>query len=252
MKHECIITSIMSGHSKWANIKRKKELNDKKKSNVFGKMARLITMAVITGGGVGDPEHNIRLKLAIDQAHATNFPKENIARAIEKGLGPEKNILKEVTYEAFGIAGVAIIILATTDNPNRTLSEIRTVLDRGGGKLGNQGSVTYLFRKCDSVIIPKKSDIENKVFLLAEQLRAFDISEGDHDYTIFFPYEELGRGRDLLKELSAENPEIDYLPTNWISLPKPEDNKRLITLLSSLEELEDVHKVFVNAVISDI
>ncbi len=118
----------MSGHSKWANIKRKKEANDKIKGNVFAKLSRVITLAVIEGGGIGDPQLNNKLRLAIEKAQASNMPKENIKRAIERGLGPQKDQLKEVIYEGFAPYGVSLLILATTDNPNRTLTELRTKL----------------------------------------------------------------------------------------------------------------------------
>lgn len=137
----------MSGHSKWSKIKREKQAKDKQKGNIFSKLSRLITLAVIEGGGITDPENNIKLRLAIEKAKNLNLPKENIERAIEKGTGPESQELKEVVYEAFGPEGVSLIILATTDNMNRTLSEIRNVLELHGGKLGTQGSVLHLFKK---------------------------------------------------------------------------------------------------------
>ncbi|MEK7071233.1 MAG: YebC/PmpR family DNA-binding transcriptional regulator, partial [Patescibacteria group bacterium] len=110
----------------------------------------MITISVIEGGGFADPEINIKLRMAVEKAKAANMPKDNIARAIEKAAGPEKNQLKEVVYEGFGPEGMALIIVATTDNPNRTISEVRNTLEKMGGKLGSQGSVAYLFHKCGS------------------------------------------------------------------------------------------------------
>ena len=117
----------MSGHSKWANIKRKKQANDLVKGNVFAKMSHLITLAVLEGWGIVEPENNVKLRLAVEKAKSVNMPKENIKRAIEKGSGPNKTLLKEVIYEGFGPYGVFLLILATTDNSNRTSSEIRNI-----------------------------------------------------------------------------------------------------------------------------
>jgi len=111
----------MSGHSKWANIKRQKQANDLVRGNVFSKLSRTITLAVIEGGNITDPEHNVKLRLAIDKARQLNMPKENIARAIDKAVGPDKTTLREIVYETFGPGGTAYMILVTTDNINRTL-----------------------------------------------------------------------------------------------------------------------------------
>ena len=119
----------MAGHSKWSKVKRQKEITDKEKSKVFAKLSKLITLAIVEGGGVGDPELNIKLRLAIEKAKQGNMPKENVERAIEKAAGPNKQLLKEVHYEAFAKHGAAILIVATTDNPNRTTAEIKTTLE---------------------------------------------------------------------------------------------------------------------------
>ena len=119
----------MSGHSKWANIKRKKGANDKIKANVFAKMSHLITISVLEGGGIVEPENNVKLRLAIDKAKSVNMPKENIMRAIERGFGPNKMMLKEVVYEGFGPYGIFLLILSTTDSSNRTTAEIRNFLE---------------------------------------------------------------------------------------------------------------------------
>jgi YebC/PmpR family DNA-binding regulatory protein len=135
----------MSGHNKWSKIKRGKEAKDKVRGNTFSKLSRLITLAVLEGGGITDPNNNIKLRLAIDKAKHFNMPKENIARAVARASGPDKSQIREVIYEGFASAGVGLIIYATTDNPNRTLSEIRNILERHQGKLGTPGSVSYLF-----------------------------------------------------------------------------------------------------------
>jgi len=136
----------MAGHSKWKQIKHKKAINDKQRAKIFTKISKLITSAVIEGGGFSDPNINVKLRLAIEKAKVANMPKDNIARAIEKGSGPNRTNLKEVIYEGFGPHGVALVIHATSDNTTRTVNEVRTVIDREGGKLGVQGSVSYLFK----------------------------------------------------------------------------------------------------------
>lgn len=136
----------MSGHSKWAKEKHGKVDRDRQKGNLFGKLSRDITMAVINGGGLADPDQNALLRVAVEKARQNNLPKENIERAISRASGPDKANIKDVTYEAFGPGGAALLILATTDNPNRTHSEIKITLDKTGGKLAGQGAVSYMFQ----------------------------------------------------------------------------------------------------------
>jgi len=236
----------MSGHSKWANIKRQKMANDKVKGNVFGKMSKLITLAVIEGGGMTRPEDNFKLRLAIEKAHASNMPKENIKRAIEKGSGPDRSALKEIIYEGFAPYGVSIIIQTTTDNHNRTLTEIRNTMDRNNGKLGEAGSVSYMFKKC-GLIIFKKTDIdEAKILEVSDILMAFDLDSDDNRYYVYFPFENLGHIKDKLKDVKYESAEVDYKPQNTISITDDEKLAHIDALLEALETLDDVHKVFTN------
>ena len=236
----------MSGHSKWANIKRQKMANDKVKGNVFGKMSKMITLSVIESGGMTRPEDNFKLRLAIEKAHAANMPKENIKRAIEKGSGPDKSILKEIIYEGFAPYGVSLIIQTTTDNHNRTLTEIRNVMDRNNGKLGEAGSVAYMFKKC-GLIIFKKSDIDEvKALEISDTLGAFDLDSDESRYYIYFPFENLGHIKDKLKDAKYESAEVDYKPQNTIEITEDEKLAHIDTLIEALETLDDVHKVFTN------
>ncbi len=228
----------MSGHSKWANIKRKKGINDKQKGNIFGKLSRLITLAVIEGGGV-------KLRLAIEKARGENMPKDNIERAILKGTGPNKDLIKEVLYEAFGPHGVALLIMTTTDNLNRTTSEIRSFLEKKGGKLGSQGSVSYLFEKCGCVILPKLNNTEESVLVFAEKISATDITEDGAYYRLFFPYELLGKLANYCENVKIELSEQEFKPKTTIELPKDRADK-IIELIDALENLDDVHKVWAN------
>jgi len=236
----------MSGHSKWSNIKRKKEIQDKQKGKVFGKLSRLITLAVIEGGGKTNPDSNVKLRLVIDKAKQSNMPKDNIERAIDKGTGPNNQLIKEVVYEAFGLHGVALLIETTTDNHNRTTAEIRSLLERKGGKLGNQGSVSYLFEKCGSVILPKATNKEEVVFIFAEKVSAIDINEDEAYYQVFFPYEFLGKLKDYSINLDIESSEVDYRPKIKVEIKAGEQANKIIELIEALEDLNDVHKVSAN------
>jgi YebC/PmpR family DNA-binding regulatory protein len=235
----------MSGHSKWANIKRKKGVNDKIKANVFAKMSHLITIAVIEGGGITEPENNVKLRLAIDKAKSANMPKENIRRAIEKGFGPNRIMLKEILYEGFGPYGIFLLILSTTDNSNRTSSEIRNMLEKNSGKLGTPGSVSYLFKKCAYVSFMKTEVNEEAVFKVGEELQAFDINEDESHFFVFFPFGNFGLLKAHLNNIKYDLAEIDYLPTTLVSLELDKE-KKVLELVEALEDLDDVHRVYTN------
>lgn len=236
----------MSGHSKWANIKRKKEANDKLKGNIFSKLSRLITLAVLEGGGITDPDNNVKLRLAIEKAHASNMPKDNIKRAIERGVGPNKSQIKEIIYEGFGPYGVNLIILGTTDNPNRTLSEIRNILERHQGKLGNSGSVSYQFLKCALAVFSKATLSQDKILEISDNLKAYDIGEDDQKFYVYFPYQDLGHIKDILKDTQYETAEIYFKPQTILHLDDDEKLKKVSELIDSLEALDDIQKVFTN------
>jgi len=237
----------MSGHSKWANIKRKKGINDKAKSKQFTKISRLITMAVLENNGVTNPDNNFKLRLAINQAHNANMPKDGIVRAIEKGSGENKSNLKEVVYEAYAVHGVALIIYATTDNVNRTSSEIRSILERGGGKLANQGAVSYLFRRCAVIDLDKAIHNETEALSLAEKLSAYDIQDDEKNTTIYFPFANIHILNELQKDYQINaSPELCYQPLTKVTIEKTEDFEKVISIINLLEEHEDVHNVFAN------
>ena len=236
----------MSGHSKWANIKRKKEANDKARGAVFAKLSHLITIAVAEGGGLGDPDHNFKLRLAVDKARNLNMPKDNIQRAIDKALGSDKNMIREVIYEAFASQGVALMIQATTDSPNRTVSGIKNVLERNNGKLGSQGSVSYLFQKCVAVVFDKPATAEDSVFTFASKLDAIDIDEDKASYTVYVPFDHFGKIKEHLDGLSPQSTEVEYRPNSLIKVSDDKTAKSILQLAEALESLEDVHRVFFN------
>lgn len=241
----------MSGHSKWSQIKRKKQAKDQVKGNVFSKLSRLISLSVIEGGGVTDPDHNVKLRLCIEKAKQMNMPKENINRAIERGLGPDKNQLKEVFYEAFIPDGISLIIFATTDNPNRTLSDVRNVLIRHEGKLGNQGSVMHFFEKCGFITLKKDEVLENKVYEFAQNSSAFDIDEDGHFYYLYIPFELIGKAREKALDIKIDSIEIDFKPKMQIDVENEARAKKILATVDALEDLDDVHKVYGNFSIAD-
>jgi YebC/PmpR family DNA-binding regulatory protein len=236
----------MAGHSKWKQIKHKKAAKDIKKGAAFSKLSRMITLAVAEGGGIADPDKNVKLRLAIEKARESNMPKDNISRAIEKGSGPEKNELSEVVYEAFGPSGINLMIQTATDNPNRTLSEIRNILDRNGGKLGVHGSVAYLFTKCGVISFEKTKNPQDKVLEFSEKISAFDIEEDDDSITVYLPFENLSKVKDAINGLTGSAAEIDYKPQTQVRVENSGDAKKILALIEALEAQEDVSHVFAN------
>lgn len=242
----------MSGHSKWSQIKRKKEVKDIKKGKVFSKLSRLITLAVLEGAGLTDPEKNVKLRLTIDQARQANMPKDNIQRAIEKGSGPDKEALHEAIYEGFGPEGVALLIQVTTDNANRSFSEVRGIFDRYGGKMVSQGSVSYLFKKCGLITFSKKANPEDKIFQFAESIQALDIENEGETFSVYLPFENLGKVSELLNELTPESPaEIDYKPLSTTKVEDPHKAKKILEFVERLEDHDDIQNVYCNFDIPD-
>jgi YebC/PmpR family DNA-binding regulatory protein len=179
------------------------------------------------------------------------MPKENIKRAIERGIGPGRDQLREIIYEAFAPYGVVLMILATTDNINRTTSEIRNILERYGGKLGHQGSVAYLFQKCGLIVFEKKDVNEENVFSLAEKVNAYDIDQDETHFFLSFPFANFGRVKEYLGNFRYETCEIDYKPSSYIKIETEDEAKKILNLIDTLEELDDIHKVFGNFDIPD-
>lgn len=237
----------MSGHSKWANIKHKKEVNDKVKGQVFAKLSRLITLAVIEGGSIPDPTNNFKLRFLIEKAKTVNMPKENIERAIERGHGPNKSQLKECIYEAFGPYGVVMIITASSDNPTRTVNTIKSGLEQYQAKLGAQGSVMYLFKKVGAITFDKTSCREDDIFEFAQRCNALDIENNKALYTIYVSFSELGRVKDYIGNLVSTSVDIEYKPESPIIL-KEEQKAKIHTIIDSLERLDDIHMVFTNII----
>lgn len=236
----------MSGHSKWANIKHQKNLNDQARGAAFTRLSRMITMAVIEGGKVTDPAHNVRLRLAIEKAHEHNMPKDNINRAIEKASSSDAASLQQVRYEAFANHGISLIILAATDNVNRTTAQVRNVLERFGGKLGVSGSASRLFQECGVVVLPKSTHTQDIAFQCAQDLEAYDMEEDDDHYIIYIPFMHLGHIKDQDGAIHPSRKEYYMRPVATIAVD-PVQAEAIHTIVGALEELDDVSQVFTNA-----
>lgn len=236
----------MAGHSKWKQIKRQKAINDAKRASSWTKVIREITVAAKAGGG--DPDGNPRLRLAIEQARAENMPKENIERAVKKGTGElEGQSYEELTYEGYGPGGTAIFIEATTDNPNRTVAEIRYVFSRNGGNLGATGSVAWMFDRKGQIYLDASRREEDRALEDALDAGAEDFARDGDQYVVSTAPTEFHAVQDALraKGYAIESAELAMVPKNTVKVEGAEAEK-LIKLMDALEELDDVSKVFSN------
>jgi YebC/PmpR family DNA-binding regulatory protein len=242
----------MSGHSKWAGIKHKKALVDAKRGNLFGKLARAITVAAREGGG--DPEHNAALATAVLKAKDANMPGDNIERAIKKGTGAgsDAETYHHLTYEGYGPNGVAIYVIALSDNKNRTAADVRYVFDRSGGKLGTDGSVSWMFERKGVIFVDAGGKDEDAIMTAAIDAGAEDVlTEGD-SYEIRCDASEFMIVRNRLQEagIAFSSAEVTMLPKTTVALDESEARKTL-KLLDALEENDDVQEVFANFDIPD-
>lgn len=237
----------MSGHSKWATIKRQKGANDAKRGALFTKLSKAITIAVGAGGGVADPAQNFRLRLAVEAARAGNMPKENIERAIEKGAGKNGAVLEEVLYEGFGPGGVGIIVEAATDNKNRTTSEVANAFNKNGGNMGAMGSVNYQFKKMGQLLVEKAGKSFDELFLEAADAGAEDVEESEAMAYVYTQPGELAKVRDNLsqKGIAVREMEIVWQPTITVAVDS-ETEEKIMNLLEKLEDLDDVQKTYSN------
>jgi len=241
----------MSGHSKWAQIKRKKEKTDQKRGRVFTRLIREITIAARAGGG--DPDANSRLRHAIDEAKAENMPWENIEKAIKRGTGELPGVtIEEVQYEGYGPGGIAIMIECATDNKNRTTSDIRHILTKYGGNLGTNGCVSWLFSSKGVINVNKKSVEEEKLFDIAIDAGAEDIQSSDDSYEITTDPKNFNNVLEALKsnEIKVESAEITKIPQTTTHL-EGSKAESMIKLMNALEEHPDVQNIFANFDIPD-
>jgi YebC/PmpR family DNA-binding regulatory protein len=236
----------MSGHSKWATIKRKKAVTDTRRGKVFTQIIKEITIAAKIGGG--DPGGNPRLRLVIDKAKASNMPADNIKRAVMKGTGELPGVsYEDMTYEAYGPGGVALIIESVTDNKNRTVSELRHLLERGGGKLGASNSVAWMFHKKGTIRTEKCSLSEDDMLGIVLDAGAEDLKLEDDAYDIITPPEAFEPVKKILesKSIKIESAELHMIPENTVKVGGSEAEK-VLKLMETLEEHDDVQNVYAN------
>ena len=235
----------MAGHSKWKQIKRKKAVTDARRGAAFTKLIREITIAAKQGGG--DPGGNPRLRTAIEAARAENMPMDNIERAVKKGTGELEGVeYQDVTYEGYGPGGAAILIEATTDNPNRTVAEIRFLFTRHGASLGSANSVAWMFERKAQITVDAKAD-EDTVLEAALDAGADDVVRDGDVFTVSAPVQTLHAVQEALraKKLPVSAAEVALIPKSTVKV-ETKDAGSLLRLIEGIEELDDVNKVSSN------
>ncbi len=236
----------MSGHSRWATIRRKKGAVDAKRGQVFTKLVREITTAVRLGGG--DPNGNPRLRAAIMVAKSQSMTGDTIERGIKKGLGTlDGPAPEEIMYEGYGPGGVAFLVEAQTDNRNRTSAEVRNTFSKSGGNLGASGSVAYMFEKRAQIVFDAGKVSEDRVMEVALDAGASDVTTEDDSITVYGDWKSFA---DLLEcfereKMTYASAEIAMIPENTVAV-SGDDAERLMKLMEKLEELDDVQKVYAN------
>ena len=243
----------MSGHSKWLTIKRQKGAADAARGQIFTKLSNAITIAVKQSGGISDPESNFKLRLAIDRARSANMPKENIERAIARAGIAAAGQMDEVLYEGFAPGGVALIIEAVTDNKNRTISEIKNILEKGGGSLGTPGAVSYQFAQKGLITINKNNMSLDDIFNLAVGAGVEDIEEAGSQVLFYTDSQQLKRVKDAVLEqgLSVTDAELIKKPVTTLLVDHRETADKVLSLIEKIEALDDVQKVYSNLEIPD-
>ena len=238
----------MSGHSKWSNIKHKKEKSDAAKAKVFTKIGKEMAIAVRDGGP--EPTSNTKLRDLIAKAKSLNVPNDNIKRIIEKASGADSVDYEEITYEGYGPCGVAVIVTTATDNRNRTAGNIRHYFDKFHGNMGQNGCVSYLFEDKGLIIIDNEEEEldEDSVMEAALEAGASDFKADDTVFEIYTEPDDLYAVRDALEAAGykIESAELDKIPTSYITLEGEDDIKYMNGLLDHLEEDDDVQDVFHN------
>jgi YebC/PmpR family DNA-binding regulatory protein len=241
----------MSGHSKWHTIKHKKGAADAKRGKVFTRIIKELTVAARNGGG--DPNTNPRLRTVVAEAKAVNMPADNIKRAIQRGTGELPGVsYEEITYEAYGPGGVAIMIEVLTDNKNRTVGEMRHTLAKYGGNLGEANSVAWMFEKKGYIVVEKSRADEDQLMSVVIDAGADDMRDDDDNWEIVTPPDAYERVLDAVKALGIEPAasEVAMLPQNYIKL-EGKAAQQMLKLMEILEEHEDTKKVWTNADIEE-
>jgi len=238
----------MSGHSHAKTVMATKMANDAKKGKVYSKYGRLITIAVKDGGGSGDPEKNSKLKAIMEQAKKMNMPKENIERAIKKGTGElAGESLEEVSYEGFGPGGIALIIDGITDNSNRTLGEIKSILNQNNGKMAGEGAVRWMFERKGVITISGEGKTKEDLEMLAIELGADDIKSNEVNLDILTKPEDFETVKKALEEkgIKIESSALDYIPKEEVEISE-KDKAQAEKLFEALDENDAVNDIYSN------
>lgn len=236
----------MSGHSKWATIKRKKAVLDSKRGKIFTKLIKEITIAARDGGDVNG---NPRLRLAVDNAKAQNMPLDNIERAIKKATGELEGVTyHELTYEGYGPAGVAVLVEVATDNKNRTVAEVRHLFSKNGGSMGETGSVAWMFDRKGVITLPVEEKKEDDVMEIILEAGADDLTTEEDFFEVTTTIESFETVRKSLadKKFTIENASLQWIAKNLIEV-KGEDAEKVMKMIEGLEDLDDVQNVYSNA-----
>ena len=238
----------MSGHSKWATIKRKKGATDAKRGQLFTKLTREIQVSAREGGA--DADSNFRLRLAVQRARAENMPLENIQRAIQRGAGAGEGgaSFEEIMYEGYGPNGVAILVQALTDNRNRTVAEVRSIFTKSGGSLGEAGSVAWMFDQRGLIVVePKPGDDPDEISLTAIDAGAEDVQADEDQVEVITAFSDLKSVQDALtaQNLNITSAERTMIPKTTMSLDD-KGTEQIVRLVDRLEELDDVQTVYSN------
>ncbi len=237
----------MSGHSKWATIRRKKGALDAKRGKIFTRLIREITIAARQDGG--DPDGNPRLRLAIDNAKSANMPADNIERAIKKATGElEGAQIAELVYEGYGPGGIALLVEVATDNKNRTVAEIRHLFGKNGGNMGETGSVAWMFERKGMITIKRESKSEDEMMEIILEAGAEDLTSEEEFFEVITSLENFEHVRKTLldKKQAIDNASLQWIAKNHIPV-KGEEAEKVMKLIEGIEESDDVQNVFTNA-----
>lgn len=238
----------MSGHSKWSNIKRKKEKTDGARAKIFTKIGRELAVAVKEGGGA-DPAVNSKLKDCIAKAKANNVPNDNIERIIKKAAGSaDSEKYEAIVYEGYGPSGVAVIVESLTDNRNRTAADLRHYFDKFGGNLGTPGCVSFMFAKKGVIVIEKAGHSEDEVMEAALEAGASDFLADEDIFEVYTEPEDFSEVREALESKGYEfaSAEVEMVPSTYSSIAEEENRAKMQKLLDALEDNDDVQNVWHN------
>ncbi|CAN2040674.1 putative transcriptional regulator YebC [Candidatus Magnetomoraceae bacterium gMMP-15] len=241
----------MSGHNKWSSIKHKKGAADAKRGKIFTRLIKEITIAARMGGG--DPTGNPRLRSAVQAAKSENMPKDNIERAIKKGTGELEGVsYEEVVYEGYGPGGVAILVESLTDNKNRAVADIRYILSKSGGNLGENGCVGWMFDKKGLISINKDGVDEDALMDVALEAGAEDVSDENGTFDVITTPEDFEEVKSAVEKaaIAYELAEVTMIPQNMLQL-EGKEAAQMMRLMDTLEDCDDVQKIYTNADISD-